>query len=70
VSGFGIDHLPYAVFSVAGDRLRVGVRFEERDGTMLAGADRASGRRWFTSFGSCSIDEPLADLRDLGLVTP
>jgi hypothetical protein len=26
------------------------------------------GRRWFTSFGSCSIDEPLADLRELGLV--
>ncbi|HTW15913.1 MAG TPA: hypothetical protein VMF51_12325 [Nocardioides sp.] len=27
----------------------------------------ARGRRWFTSFGSCSIDEPLADLRALGL---
>jgi len=27
----------------------------------------ARGRRWFTSFGSCSIDEPLADLRTLGL---
>lgn len=25
-------------------------------------------RRWFTSFGSCSIDEPLADLTALGLV--
>ena len=25
-------------------------------------------RRWFTSFGSCSIEEPLADLRELGLV--
>ena len=46
----------------------VAATLEERDGTMLAGADRASGRRWFTSFGSCSIDEPLADLRDLGLV--
>ena len=41
---------------------------EERDGTLLAAADRPSGRRWFTSFGSCSVDEPLADLRDLGLV--
>jgi len=30
MSGFGLDHLPYGVFSVAGDRLRVGVRFEER----------------------------------------
>lgn len=27
----------------------------------------ARGRRWFTSFGSCSVDEPLADLRALGL---
>ncbi|SDD32091.1 hypothetical protein [Nocardioides lianchengensis] len=27
----------------------------------------ARGRRWFTSFGSCSVDEPLADLRVLGL---
>ena len=42
---------------------------EERDGTALAAADRSGGRRWFASFGSCSIDEPLADLRDLGLVT-
>ncbi len=30
MTGFGIDHLPYGVFSVAGDRLRVGVRFEDR----------------------------------------
>jgi fumarylacetoacetase len=30
VTGFGIDHLPYGVFSVAGDALRVGVRFEDR----------------------------------------
>jgi fumarylacetoacetase len=28
VSGFGIDHLPYGVFSVEGGRRRVGVRFE------------------------------------------
>lgn len=27
--------------------------------------DLAGARRWFTSFGSCSIDEPLADLREL-----
>ncbi len=31
--------------------------------------DLARARRWFTSFGSCSIDEPLADLRELGLVS-
>jgi hypothetical protein len=29
----------------------------------------ASARRWFTSFGSCSIDDPVGDLVDLGLVT-
>lgn len=28
----------------------------------------ARGRRWFTSFGSCSVAEPWADLRTLGLV--
>jgi len=27
MSGFGLDHLPYGVFSLAGDRRRVGVRF-------------------------------------------
>ena len=31
--------------------------------------DLAGARRWFTSFGSCSVAEPLADLRALGLVT-
>lgn len=35
----------------------------------LAGAeDLAGARRWFTSFGSCSVDEPLEDLIDLGLL--
>lgn len=33
-------------------------------------ADLPRARRWFTSFGSCSIDEPLADLVDLGLAAP
>jgi fumarylacetoacetase len=28
--GFGLDHLPYGVFSVAGDALRVGVRLEDQ----------------------------------------
>ncbi|HWM04435.1 MAG TPA: hypothetical protein VNP92_19025 [Actinophytocola sp.] len=41
---------------------------EERDAATLAAADWTGARRWFASFGSCSIDEPLADLRDLGLV--
>ncbi len=43
---------------------------EERDGPTLAAADWAGARRWFASFGSCSIDEPLADLRELGLIAP
>ncbi len=30
--------------------------------------DLVRARRWFTSFGSCSVAEPLADLRELGLV--
>jgi hypothetical protein len=30
--------------------------------------DAAPGRRWFISFGSCSVAEPWADLRALGLV--
>lgn len=41
---------------------------EQRDGDVLAGADLSSARRWFTSFGSCSVTEPLDDLISLGLV--
>ena len=32
--------------------------------------DLAGARRWFTSFGSCSVAEPLADLRDAGAGRP
>ena len=41
---------------------------EERSGDALdtTGLDRA--RRWFTSFGSCSVSEPLDDLITLGLL--
>ncbi|MDX6298877.1 MAG: hypothetical protein QOF53_91 [Nocardioidaceae bacterium] len=38
---------------------------------LLAAAEPAaltSARRWFTSFGSCSVAEPLADLAGLGLL--
>ena len=35
------------------------------DATDLLALDLAGARRWFTSFGSCSIDEPLADLREM-----
>ena len=39
----------------------------ERDGAALAAHDLSSARRWFTSFGSCSVTEPLDDLVALGL---
>lgn len=45
---------------------------EQRDAHALAdavtGVDVAASRRWFTSFGSCSVTEPLDDLISLGLV--
>jgi hypothetical protein len=44
---------------------------EQRDGATLTAAardhDLAGARRWFTSFGSCSVSEPLDDLITLGL---
>jgi hypothetical protein len=49
------------------------VVLEQRDAAVLVEAarelDLAGARRWFTSFGSCSVAEPLADLRELGLVS-
>jgi hypothetical protein len=33
-------------------------------------SDLAGARRWFTSFGSCSVTEPLDDLLALGLLEP
>nr|MBA3780925.1 hypothetical protein [Nocardioides sp.] len=45
---------------------------ESREGPALADrsseADVAGARRWFTSFGSCSVREPLDDLLALGLL--
>jgi hypothetical protein len=45
---------------------------DERDGDALAARATdevlASARRWFTSFGSCSVTEPLEDLHSLGLL--
>lgn len=51
-----------------GSREDVVATLEERDGATLAARDLTGVRRWFTSFGSCSVAEPLADLRALGLV--
>jgi len=46
---------------------------EQRESAALVEAartlDLAGARRWFTSFGSCSVAEPWADLRELGLVS-
>jgi len=48
------------------------VVLEQRESAVLVEAaralDLAGARRWFTSFGSCSVSEPLADLRELGLL--
>ncbi len=41
---------------------------ELREPAALAATDHASARRWFTSFGSCSVTEPLDDLIALGLL--
>jgi hypothetical protein len=45
---------------------------EQRDGAALAATaatlDLVGARRWFTSFGSCSVTEPLEDLHALGLL--
>ena len=29
MTGWGIDHLPYGIFSIGGGKRRVGVRFED-----------------------------------------
>jgi len=48
------------------------VVLEQRESAVLVEAaqelDLVGARRWFTSFGSCSVAEPLADLRKMGLV--
>lgn len=41
---------------------------EERSGDALDTSELERGRRWFTSFGSCSVSEPLDDLITLGLL--
>ncbi len=45
---------------------------DQRDGAVLAAGlgDPTPARRWFTSFGSCSVTEPLDDLVALGLLEP
>jgi hypothetical protein len=74
----GFQHHGFLNVLVATQRLFDGLPdpladLEERDGAALLaranGLDLAGARRWFRSFGSCSISEPLDDLRSLGLLT-
>jgi hypothetical protein len=51
-----------------GTRDEVVALLDEREGAALAARDLTGVRRWFTSFGSCSVAEPWADLRALGLL--
>ena len=43
---------------------------EQREGATLAATDLGNVRQWFTSFGSCSVTQPLDDLITLGLLAP
>jgi hypothetical protein len=73
----GFEHHGFLNVLVVTQRLFDGVpdpvaALEERDPQALLEhadpADLARARRWFTSFGSCSVAEPLDDLIALGLV--
>jgi hypothetical protein len=78
----GFEHHGYLNILLATIRARGGADPEaliatlaERDGEQLADAlrktradDLTDARRTFQSYGSCSIDEPLADLSALGLL--
>ncbi|HEU5036501.1 MAG TPA: hypothetical protein VFT70_05835 [Nocardioides sp.] len=48
----------------------VAATLEEREAAVLLddAGELARARRWFTSFGSCSVSEPLDDLITLGLL--
>ena len=63
--------------AAGGDRAAAAEALAERSGRILSDAARNLTddqvrllRARFTSFGTCSIDEPLADLADLGLLAP
>ena len=46
-SGFGLDHLPYGVFSVAGGPRRVGVRYDDGDGSWVLDVHGETGQPEF-----------------------
>ena len=45
--GFGLDHLPYGVFSVAGGPRRVGVRYDDDEGAWVVDLHGETGRQEF-----------------------
>jgi fumarylacetoacetase len=69
VSGFGLDHLPYGVFSVPGERPRVGVRFEDRVLDLAAATGRPELARpslnTFLALGPDAWSESRAEAREL-----
>ena len=62
LDGAGVDDLAGVLAVRDGAMLTAKITALDADGL-------ASARRWFTSFGSCSILDPLDDLTQLGLVT-
>jgi fumarylacetoacetase len=44
MNGFGLDHLPYGVFSVAGGPRRVGVRYDDEEGPWVVDLHAETGR--------------------------
>ena len=47
MNGFGLDHLPYGVFSVAGGPRRVGVRYDDEQGPWVVDLHGETGRPEF-----------------------
>jgi fumarylacetoacetase len=47
MNGFGLDHLPYGIFSVAGGPRRVGVRYDDGDGAWVVDLHGETGRPEF-----------------------
>ncbi len=49
MNGFGLDHLPYGVFSVAGGPRRVGVRYDDPEGSWVVDLHGETGRPEFAT---------------------
>jgi fumarylacetoacetase len=57
MNGFGLDHLPYGVFSVAGGPRRVGVRYDDDEGPWVVDLHVETGR---PEFGESSLNAFMA----------